>query len=93
MVDYGEVLYQRERRGGLPAVQQATAIIDNLPIEVVNVGRGLTFAAAHLKVSHPIAYADAYAAAFAAREPAAVVTGDPEFAALEGQIRVEWLPK
>ena len=89
MVDYGEVLYQRERRGGLPAVLQATAIIDNLPIEVVDVGRGLTFAAAHLKVSHPIAYA----AAFAAREPAAVVTGDPEFAALEGQIRVEWLPK
>lgn len=76
MVDYGEVLYQRERRGGLPAVLQATAIIDNLPIEVVDVGRGLTFVAA-----------------LSAREPVAVVTGDPEFAALEGQIRVEWLPK
>ena len=93
VVNYGEILYQRERRGGLPAVQRATAIIDNLPIEVVEAGRDLTFAAAHLKARHPIAYADAFAAALAARESAAVVTGDPEFATLEGDIRVEWLPR
>ncbi len=91
IVNYGEILYQRERRGGLDAVQEATRIIDNLPIRVVDADRRLTFAAAHIKAVHPIAYADAFAAALATREDAVLVTGDPEFAAVEGTIRVEWL--
>ena len=91
VVNYGEILYQRERRGGVAAVQRATAIIDNLPIRVVDVGRDLAFAAAHLKARHSIAYAGALAAALAVQESAAVVTGDPEFATLEGEIRLEWL--
>ncbi len=91
VVNYGEILYQRERRGGIPAVQRTVAVVDNLPVRVVDVGRDLAFTAAHFKARHPIAYADAFAAALAAQEPATVVTGDQEFAALEGEIQIEWL--
>lgn len=91
LVNYGEVLYISERRGGRPAAEEAIRIIDHLPLEIVSPDRDLTFAAAHLKAHHPISYADAFAAALAQRQDATLVTGDPKFQKVEGWIRVEWL--
>ena len=91
IVNYGEVLYTIERTQEEAVAQDAVNIIDNLPIKVVDADRWLTFSAAHLKAKHAVSYADAFAAALAMRESAVLVTGDPEFAALEDTIRVEWL--
>lgn len=61
-----------------------------------SVGQGVdsyTYAATHLKARHPISYADAFAAALAQLESATLVTGDREFEAVQGVIRIEWLEK
>lgn len=52
--------------------------------------RRLVQAAASLKAAHPIAYADAFAAATANMLDVPVVTGDPEFRSLEGDTKVFW---
>lgn len=91
LVNYGEVLYISERMGGRLAAEEAIRVIDHLPLEVVPADRALTFAAAHLKAGYPLSYADAFAAALAWQLEAPVVTGDPEFRAVEGIVQVEWL--
>jgi ribonuclease VapC len=53
----------------------------------------LTYLAAHIKARHTVSYADAYAAALAKDEDGYVATGDPEFKALNGFVRVVWLPE
>ena len=65
VVNLGEVIYIIERERGLPEAQDTLARIDELPIEIINVDRTLTLAAAHLKTVCPIAYADCFAAALA----------------------------
>ena len=52
----------------------------------------LALRAAEIKVRHPLAYADAFAAALTMQAEAALVTGDPEFRKLEEDLLVEWLP-
>jgi predicted nucleic acid-binding protein len=47
--------------------------------------------AAKLKAQHAISYADAFAAATAIRRGAVLVTGDPEFRALEGTVTLKWI--
>ena len=53
--------------------------------------RPLTFAAAHVKAHHSLAYADAFAIALAEEVDAVVVTGDPEFQQVEARIVVRWI--
>src|SRR4030042_6111341 len=79
VVNLGEVMYIVERERGLSRAQETLARIDELPIEIMNVDRTLTLAAAHLKMDCPIAYADCFAAALSQIKNASLVTGDPEF--------------
>ena len=46
---------------------------------------------AKLKANRRLSYADAFAAALAQREAAAIVTGDPELRELADVLRVEWI--
>jgi len=93
VVNMGEVMYIVERERGLPKAQETLARIDELPIEIVDVDRPLTLAAAHLKMDCPIAYADCFAAALSQLKNATLVTGDPEFSKIKPDcnVRVEWL--
>ncbi|PKN90880.1 MAG: VapC toxin family PIN domain ribonuclease [Chloroflexi bacterium HGW-Chloroflexi-6] len=90
-INLGEILYTVERRRGLSKAQQTQALIESLPIEEVPADRSLVLDAAHIKASHPISYADAFATALAARESATVLTGDPEFENVKELVTVEWL--
>lgn len=92
-INLGEVLYMVERRRGLSQAQCVQALIESLPIKEIEAERSLVLDAAHLKARFPISYADAFVAALAAREAATVLTGDPEFAAVETLIEIEWLGK
>ncbi len=92
IINYGEVLYSVERRWGKAELQRVIATLDSLPIEIMPVDRPLVMAAAHVKARYPLSYADAFAVALAQRIDAAVVTGDPEFKAVEEFVRIEWLP-
>ncbi|MEY4200495.1 MAG: hypothetical protein RLZZ265_2235, partial [Verrucomicrobiota bacterium] len=64
-----------------------------LPIDVVGVGDDLKLArlAAQFKATHKMSLADAFAAALAKEKKAELVTGDPEFKALEKEIKIHWL--
>ena len=93
VVNLGEVMYIVERERGLSRAQETLARIDELPIEIMNVERTLTLAAAHLKMDCPIAYADCFAAALSQVKNASLVTGDPEFRKIKADcnVRIEWL--
>ncbi len=92
-VNVGEVAYIVERRWGQDKVQHALALLEAAALEIIPVGQELALWAAHIKASHALSYADAYAAALASARSATLVTGDPEFRTLEGSISVRWLPR
>jgi predicted nucleic acid-binding protein len=90
-VNVGEVAYIVERRWGKGQVYQALGTLNATRIEMVAVGRELALSAAGIKAEHPLAYADAFAAALAMKEGAVLVTGDPEFERLEEFVSIHWL--
>jgi ribonuclease VapC len=92
LINYGECLYVVEREQGFQQAQRAIGIIDQLPLHVVPANRQLVFAAAHMKARYPISYADAFSAALAKQNQGRVMTGDPEFKAVESEVTIHWLP-
>jgi ribonuclease VapC len=90
LINWGELHYVVAREKGDAAAREIAARIEVLPITLRAVDRKLVEAAADLKAHHPIAYADAFAAATASRLGVPVVTGDPEFRALEASVKVLW---
>jgi ribonuclease VapC len=93
LINLGEVLYLVERRRGKQATRKMLAELLSLPIHWEEVGLAQIQRAAHLKAIYPISYADSFAAALAQSLRAKLLTGDPEFSALENEIVIEWLAK
>ncbi len=93
LINLGEVLYITERHRGLVQAQKVLALIDSLPLDILEPDRELVLEAAHIKAQYTLSYADAFVAATALREHGNVITGDPEFQEVESIIQVEWLVK
>jgi len=93
LISLGEVLYIIERERSLPKAQGALAAIEQLPLEILPASRDAVLAAAHVKARFPISYADAFVVAAAQEHDGTILTGDPEFAAVQSLVRVEWLPR
>jgi predicted nucleic acid-binding protein len=93
MINFGEVLSMTERRRGLVMAQSVQALIERLPIEILDVSRNLVLDAAHIKAHYAISYRDAFVVAAAQREAATILTGDPEFKLVEEIVGVEWLDR
>jgi predicted nucleic acid-binding protein len=93
IINYGECLYNIERNRGLRQAQLAIAVIDALPLEILAADRPMVFTAARIKAGCSISFADAFAAAAAKLYSATLMTGDPEFQALEQQIKIHWLAR
>jgi ribonuclease VapC len=91
LINMGEVLYITERERGLPLAQKTLSAIEQLPLGIVSASRERVLAAAHIKANYTLAYADAFAVAAALEFQGPVVTGDPEFSAVETLVQVEWL--
>lgn len=91
MINLGEVYYRIGRRKGRAVAAQTLAEIRRLPLSVVSVSDDAILAAADLKVEYAISYADAFAAALAIQAGATLVSGDPDFALLEGRLELERL--
>lgn len=91
IINLGEVLYITERERGLPVAQKVLALIEELPIEIVEASRDMVFSAAHMKANYAISYADSFAAALTIQQKATLVTGDPEFKTIEKECQIEWL--
>ena len=60
-------------------------------LRLFSVTRSLADLAADFKARHKLSLADAFAAALAKEKKAELVTGDPEFKALEKELKIQWL--
>jgi len=91
VVNWGEVYYQVARRFGDTKAQEIEKLIQTLPITLVEANKELTHEAARIKAIKRIAYADCFAVALARLKKAELYTGDPEFRAVEKDVKVVWL--
>ena len=90
-VNYAEVKYSIVKKDGAKAWEEAAKILQGLPIDFHPTNRALADSAADFKARFKMSLADAFAAALAKEKKAELITGDPEFKALEREIRVTWL--
>ena len=91
IVNWGEVYYQVLRRFGDQKAQEIEQLIQTLPIILVEVNKELTREAARIKATKKMAYTDCFAVALARLRKAEFYTGDPEFRAVEKEVKVVWL--
>ena len=90
-VNYAEVKYSIVKKDGAGAWGEAAKILQGMPIDFHATNRALADIAADFKSRFKISLADAFAAALAKEKKADLVTGDPEFKALEKEIKIGWL--
>lgn len=92
-INWAEIYYSTMREVSQEAADRHAEIIAQLPIEIVGLTDDLHLArqAAIFKARHRLSLADAFAAALAKEKRAELFTGDPEFRALEGEIKLRWL--
>ena len=93
VVNWGEVYYITMRQVSQEAAEQKVQEMAALPIDLIGVGEDLALVkqAAIFKAAHKMSYADCFAAALAKQKNAELITGDPEFKALEKEIKINWL--
>jgi ribonuclease VapC len=92
-VNYAEVKYSIVKKDGVKAWAEAAKILQGLPIDFHSTTRAMADTAADFKARFKLSLADAFAAALAREKKTELVTGDPEFKALEKEIQINWLAK
>jgi len=90
-INAGEVYYMLARKHGSAMADEFLIRLPSLPIRLVKPDEGAVIAAARLKSSRRISYADGFAAALAQKEDAALITGDAELRGLSDVIEIEWI--
>lgn len=89
--NYAEVKYTVLRKDGAGRWAEIERDLPALPVEFHPIDRRLADVAAEFKARFKLSLADALAAALAKERKAELVTGDPEFKALEKEIKILWL--
>jgi len=90
-VNYAEVRYMILRKDGADGWAEAAKVLVALPIEFHPADRQLADLAADFKARFSLSLADAFAAGLARKHKAELATGDPEFKAIEDEIKIHWL--
>ncbi|MBI4651192.1 type II toxin-antitoxin system VapC family toxin [Candidatus Desantisbacteria bacterium] len=90
-VNWGEVFYILIKDYGIEEAEKIQHIIETFPIEFVPADLNLTKQAALYKAKGNISYADCFAAALAKLHKGEVITGDKEFKAVEGEVKIVWM--
>lgn len=90
-VNYAEVKYSIVKKDGAAAWEEAAKVLQGLPIEFQSTTRALADSAADFKARFKLSLADTFAAALAKERKTELVTGDPEFKALDREIKIYWL--
>ena len=89
--NWAEVRYMIERKVGLARWREARAKLLGLPIEIISVDQDLAEMAGEIKATNKMSLADCFAAALAKQQKAEIYTGDPEFRAVESDLKIVWL--
>jgi predicted nucleic acid-binding protein len=90
-INAGEVYYIVAKHSGRQKAEEFLLRLPSLPVRVVVPDENDIIAAARIKGSHRLSYADAFAAALAIREGASLITGDPELVELKDLLPVDWI--
>jgi predicted nucleic acid-binding protein len=91
IVNLGEVWYAIARADSPATADRLTQEVRSMAIEMVDADWSLTREASVLKARGKASFADCFAAALAKRRKGEVVTGDPEFKRLAGDVKIVWL--
>ena len=87
-----ELEYITTQKFGADRAQELLETVEDKPVVWHQSDRRLCSEAAQLKAAHKVSFADAFVAATAKRCDAVLVHKDPEFAALQGIIKLHPLP-
>lgn len=90
-INWGEFYYIVKRRVGRVKTLEALELIEQLPINILQVDDLLIREAAEIKSEYPIAFADAFCVATAQRLKGRILTSDPEFKSVEKLVPVTWI--
>jgi ribonuclease VapC len=91
VVNVGEVWYTVAREISVEDADASVKSLRDLRIQFEDADWSITQEAARFKSRNRMSYADAFAAALAKIKKADLVTGDGEFKALEGEIKISWV--
>ena len=89
-VNLGELWYIVARTVSPAQASNIVEEIQGMSIEIVDADWKLTQQAAILKSKGGLSYADCYTAALGMLRRAEIVTGDPEFKKLKGEVTITW---
>ena len=90
LINVGEVVYLMGRNRGRKIAELTLKDLHGLPITFYEASEERILAAAWIKSSHAISYADSFAVQLAQELKAILVTGDPEFKTVK-DLKVLWL--
>ncbi len=90
-INLGEVYYMLARRKGLDTADQILKDIKLLPLTLHVPSKADILAAAKIKASHKLSYADAFAVSLAKRIHGTLFTGDPRIISLGNFVKINRL--
>jgi predicted nucleic acid-binding protein len=90
IINLGEIFYILGRRESEQEAKNTINELRTTAIEVLSATDPLVFDATSFKISHAIAYADAFALATAKAQKGTLVTGDPELKNLK-EVPILWI--
>jgi ribonuclease VapC len=90
-VNLGEIIYSTKRAFGDQKKIEVLAHVERLGFRILPVPNDLVFRAAEYKASFSMSFADCFALASAVEHGAVLVTGDPEFRAVEHLVTIAWV--
>jgi uncharacterized protein len=91
IINLGEIYYIIARKRGKAAAKEVIQSISSLPVSILDASTERVFAAAEIKSDNHLSYADAFVASAALELSSVIVTGDPEFKALESYVSILWI--
>lgn len=91
IVNWGEVYYSILRAKGDRRAQEATHILDQLPIEIVNMDMNLVQRASRFREKFRVPNGLCFAASLADSRACPVITGDELFRKMGDAIQILWL--
>jgi predicted nucleic acid-binding protein len=89
--NWAEVRYIVERKVGATKWKEVRAKLLGLPIDIVDADQDLAELSGEIKATHKMSLADCFAAALAKEKKAEIYTGDPEFRAVENELKIIWI--
>lgn len=90
-VNWGELFYIAYKEQGPEKAEAVLDLVATFPIEIVEVDEEIAKQAAFFKATKKMSYADCFSASLAKLKNAELLTGDPEFKQVQGEVKISWI--